>query len=182
MKGMLTKWFWGALAILLGLPGAYASTIGSGTDVSVLYSQSQMVQGNNASVVQLDVPTAGQLFLTLTDLDFPDPFASLKFALTSLTSAQVGLAVAGTLTLDLTAPTTLYAEVFWKAPSGVDAGLYNLTATLLTTGDVLPFPLPASGGLLGGVLLLALAGLARQAFTRSRRRSLQYTGNPLCVH
>jgi hypothetical protein len=129
---------------------AKASTL---PDATVLYSDSPMVQGSADTLTTLSVPGAGELFLTLTDLDFPSPFSSLKFSLTDTAGALVGFADPGTLTLDLTKPTTLYADVIATTQAGTEAGLYNLTATFL---DASPVPLPASGLLLGGGIALAL--------------------------
>jgi hypothetical protein len=145
-----------AIMSLMGVAhAARADILGTPT---VLYSQSSLVTGSAPSVTTLNVPGPGELFLTLTDLSFPAPFASLKFALTDTESALVGLAPPGTLTLDLTKPTQLYAEVFDTAAVGPDMGLYNLTATFLSSS---PVPLPATGLLLGGGLLVLLLGRRR---------------------
>jgi hypothetical protein len=156
MKRKLLLSAWCALALVPMMPRAEASTLGvsSAASASVLYSDSELVQGSQASVATLSIPSAGELFLTLTDLKFPDDFSSLKFALTDTSTALVGLADPGTLTLNLTGPTTLYAEVFANAQGAADIGLYNLTATFL--GNSSPVPLPPSGLLLAGVSLLAL--------------------------
>jgi hypothetical protein len=135
---------------LIVTPRAKASTL---PDTTVLYSESPMVQGSANTLTTLSVPGAGELFLTLTDLDFPSPFSSLKFSLTDTAGALVGFADPGTLTLDLTKPTTLYADVVATTQAGTEAGLYNLTATFLGAS---PVPLPASGLLLGGGIALAL--------------------------
>lgn len=155
------SWLLGALAVV---PLAQSATLTSGpaSAASVLYSDSQLVQGSEASVAALQIPSAGNLFLSLTDLRFPDPFASLQFDLTGTQNALVGLSPSGTtLTLGLTGPATLYANVFATAQGPLDIGLYNLTATFLTTA---PVSLPASGALLAGITSLALLldGLLRR--------------------
>lgn len=165
----------GALALAGGLSSANAAILGadSGDTASVLYSNSQMVQGAAANVATLTTPGAGELFLTLTDLDFPTSFASLQFALTDASAVLgSGLVDAGTvLTLDLTQPTTLYADVFALTKGQAGVGLYNLTATFL---DSSPVPLPATGLLLAGGLLLLLLGLysdrLAQMLVRARER------------
>jgi hypothetical protein len=146
-------WLMGLIVLAPAIPRAEASMMGG--KVSVLFSESELITGSEAKSVEFTAPGAGNLFLTLTDLDFPNPFASLKFALTDTVSALVGLATPSTLTLDLTKATTLYAEVFATAAAGTDIGLYNLTATFVP--DTSPVPLPASGTLLlSGVTALAL--------------------------
>ncbi len=154
-----SAWIGGLMlaASLAGAQAAQASVLNSAT---VLYSESPMVLGGAATVTTLSVPGAGELFLTLTDLDFPSYFSSLKFSMTDTSGALVGLADPGTLTLDLTRPTTLYADVFATTQPGTGAGLYNLTATFLGAS---PVPLPASGLLFGGGLALALLVWGRAA-------------------
>ncbi|HTW74438.1 MAG TPA: hypothetical protein VMD56_05895 [Steroidobacteraceae bacterium] len=154
----------GLLACVSLIGAAHAARAGTlPGDPTVLYSESTLATNDTPSVTTLDVPGPGEIFLTLTDLSFPAPFASLKFALTDTESALVGLAPPGTLTLDLTKPTTLYAEVFQTVAPATGMGLYNLTATYLGSS---PVPLPASGLLLGGglltLLLAQLAGPARR--------------------
>ncbi len=156
----------GALILATGFSRAQASTLDASTDnssdpsVSVLYSQSTYVKGNAGNVTTLETPGAGELFLTLTDLDFPTQFASLDFSLSSSSTALTGLADPGTLQLSVTGPTTLYADVFASAQGKCDVGLYNLTATFL--GNASPVPLPGSGTLLSGALLFLLAGVYRR--------------------
>jgi hypothetical protein len=121
---------------------------------TVLYSGSDLVEGSAANAVTLSLPGPGELFLTLTDLDFPDPFASLQFALSSTQTTVMALSVAGTTDIKVASPTTLYANVFAATQAGSDLGLYNLTATFVSAAEV---ALPASGGLLGSVALPAMA-------------------------
>jgi hypothetical protein len=149
----------GFLAVIgLGWHSAQASSLTSTSSVSVLYSGAQLVQGSQAGVTALNIPSAGELFLTLTDLQFPDPFSSLKFDLTDTLSSKTGLSNPGILTLDLTGPATLYANVFATAGGSTNLGLYNLTATFLGSSEVTgaPVPLPATGALLAAVTSLAV--------------------------
>lgn len=149
------------LGLMAALPRAHASVLGAddaslGTP-TVIYSQSTPVQGSLSTVATLDVPSAGELFVTLSDLDYTSTFASLTFYLTNDLSAEVGQAQPGTLQLSLTGPTTLYAAVFATAQGSQDAGMYNLTATFLgSPGSDSLVPLPASGALLAAALLLWL--------------------------
>lgn len=160
------------LGLMAALPKAHASVLGADADSSdsptVLFSQSTLVMGALSNVTTFNVPSAGELFLTLSDLNYTSPFASLTFYTTNDLSAEVGQAQAGTLQLDLTGPTTLYAEVFATAQGSKDAGMYNLTATFLDDPSS-PVPLPASGGLLAASILLWLGiGAVRKAGGLSR--------------
>jgi hypothetical protein len=129
---------------------------------SVLSSQSVLVtQAQNAAdTTALDITGPGELFLTLTDLQFPTSFSSLQYAVSDAAATLVKSTAAGTLTmLDLTTPTTLYVNVFATVGAG-GAGLYNLTATFMSTA----VPLPASAlSFIGGALLLGACRLRRSA-------------------
>jgi hypothetical protein len=120
-----------------------------------------LVQQSGAVSTPLVIPGAGELFVTLTDMDFPTAFSQLQYAITSATGSMTSLVNAGVQTeLDLTSAATLYANVF--ATLGGSAGLYNLTATFIPGGASGAVPLPASGALLAvGCLLALLLGLRR---------------------
>jgi hypothetical protein len=132
-------------------------------DASVLYSAPQMVQGTQAYGTPLQIPGAGELTLTLSDLQFPKAFAALTFTVSDAQMALTGPTGAGTLSLNLTGPATLYADVFaTAAQSASDSGLYSLTATFLGQSPA-PVPLPASGALFAGALLAAALALGWSA-------------------
>jgi hypothetical protein len=149
------------LALVVGTSRAHGATIGPdyGTP-SVIYSHSSLVQGSSAAVTALDLTGAGELFVTLTDLDFPEAVSSLDFSLSSSGTDLVGLADPGTLRLSVTGPVTLYADVFATAQADTGVGLYNLTATFLPTATV---PLPPAGLLLASALWLPLWALRRRS-------------------
>lgn len=139
-----------ALGSLFG--SARAATLGpSSPDATVLLSESLLTQTSTPVTASLAVPGAGELFVTLTDLDFPTPFASLQYAVSNVSGTMMGLENAGAMTtLDLTAPVTMYANIF--PTLGGSAGLFNLTATFVPTSTV---SLPSSAAsLIGGALLL----------------------------
>jgi hypothetical protein len=145
----------GALAAWVH-PSARASLLPGAANASVLTSQSLLVQQSVANTTSLNITGAGQLFVTLTDLGFVSPFSSLTYALASATASMTPMTAAGTtITLAVTGPTTLYADVF--ATPGGAAGLFNLTATFLPSAAAVP--LPSGISMLGGYLLLSLLGL-----------------------
>jgi hypothetical protein len=166
-------WVCAGLAGLLGNPAAQASPLTADADAatSVLVSQLHLVQGDAAIETTLTAPSAGVLSVSLTDLQFPTSFASLQFALTDATSTVVGLRDAGTMSIDLTAPTTLYADVF--AASAAGYGLFNLSASFEGSS---PVPLPGGAvSLASGCLLLLWFSLRAhwlvpQVWTRGARR------------
>ena|SRR5665213_89177 len=147
MNHKATVWLAGLFAAVLVCSGAQASTV-------VLDDQTLLVLGSQPAVTPLSVPGAGELSVTLTDLQFQTAFASLQFALTEASSSMTPLSNAGTQSLDLTAPMTVYANVFAASEPG-SSGLYNLTATFVPSSAV---PLPASASSLMAGLLMLLVG------------------------
>jgi hypothetical protein len=155
-----------------GFTSAQASALSSNADTSVLASQSLLVQQSGANTTALSIPGAGELFVTLTDLQFPTSFASLQFAVTDAAGTMVPLTSAGTLmSLDLAGPTTLYAEVFDSL--GGPAGLYNLTASFLSNASTVALP-GSAVSMAGGGLLLLLLGLCADSFVQAQRRKDQH--------
>jgi hypothetical protein len=148
--------------LLLLLLASLLTTAGIGeARASVLVNENQVVRGTMATSTALSLSGAGELSVTLTDMGnstFPAPFASLQFALSDATSTLTDLSGAGTLMLDLTAPKTVYVDVF--ATSQGSIGLYNLTASF---GPASAVPLPGSvvclaGGCFAMFLLWRCAG------------------------
>jgi hypothetical protein len=160
-----------ALALAVANAGAQASQLVSNSDTSVLASQSLLLQQSGANATTLAIPGAGELFVTLSDLKFPTSFASLEYAVTDADGTLIPLTNAGTeMTLDLTAPTTLYADVF--ATLGGNVGLYNFTATFVSSA---PVPLPDSAlSFAGGAVLLVLVALCADCFAQRRDRAHQH--------
>lgn len=156
------RWLVSGIAVLASIPGAHAGMLSSDpaqdSSPTVLLSKSVLVEGDDPSVMMIKVPAAGEIFATATDLAFPQPLEQLQFALSGTTGPLVSLSNPGTITLDVTKPMTLYAEVFAVAQDGPDLGLYNLTVTWMA--GPMPVPLPASGWLLGAALAVGLGLVA----------------------
>jgi hypothetical protein len=153
------------MALMCGYGGSAQASSESGTatgTVSVLASESVLLQESGAMTTSLAIPGPGELFVTLTDLQFPTSFSSLQYAVSNAIDTLVAPTNAGTTTtLDLTAPTTLYANVFATVGQG-GAGLYNLTATFVSA-----VPLPDSIGLLvSGAFLIGLLAMRRAPVRR----------------
>jgi len=144
----------------------YASTLEPDTTTPgiVLLNDDQRVNATSyATMTPLMVPGAGELFVSLTDKDFPAPFAALGFGLSEPGVTLDPFGTSGLMTLNLTQPQTVYADIFATTQSGVNAGLYNLTATFEPTAAV-PLP-PGAASLAGGliVLFLGMSNLALSA-------------------
>jgi hypothetical protein len=129
---------------------------------SVLINENQLVMsGAPLPAVPLTISGPGELTVTLTDENFP-AFSSLQFFLGNATTPLTSLSDAGTQVLDLTAPTTLYVDIF-ATPNG-GSGLFNLTADFNATSAV---PLPDSGSCLASAVLLLILWQSRRGFGRN---------------
>lgn len=150
-------WCAGHEALASNAPGSASG------NVSVLTSSSVLMEESGTNTTALVAPGPGELFVTVTDLQFPTSFASLQYGITDASGTILPLTAGNTTTtINLTAPDTLYANVFATVGSG-GAGLFNLTATFVSA-----VPLPASLGLFaGGGLLLALGGRRRNPLRRA---------------
>jgi hypothetical protein len=131
----------------------------------VLTSQSFLVQQSGADMIFFASPGAGELFVTLTDLDFPAPFTSLQYGLDDAAGLKTGMSNAGVETTEtLSGATTFEADIFSVLGSNASAGLYNFTATFLPAGAA-TVPLPASGiSMIGGLMLLLGASRRQRSF------------------
>lgn len=141
-----------ALALDISGQQAQASTLTASSSSGVLFSNLEAIQGSVASSTQFTIPSAGELFLTFTDLNFPSALSSIDFGiLENGQTLQTQSGSGGTLEAYFSGPTTLYAQVF--ASSATSAwGAYNLTANFIASS---PVPLPATGALLAAVTFLA---------------------------
>ena len=142
----------------------------TGATATVLASQSVLLQESGSTSTELVVPGPGTLIVSVTDLQFPTSFSTLAYAvsdsigtvlpLTTVTGPN-STSTSSTSTFKMTAPDTLYANVFATVGAG-GAGLFNLTATFVSG-----VPLPGSLGLFaGGGLLLILVGRGRPRLLR----------------
>jgi hypothetical protein len=145
--GMIAK---GAWAATLPASPASASTA-SLFSLSGDLPGSKLVLGSSASVTTIQVDVAGTLSFTLIDKLFPSALGALSFAVTDATTALATMSGAGSLSLSVSGPMTLYADVFATAQGTTNTGLYNLQVSFAPT---VPVPVPASGLLLGAAAIL----------------------------
>lgn len=120
---------------------------------STSLNSSIVVHGTSLIVNQFSLPSAGVLSIRLADIKWPDALSSLSFLITDLSETWKIQDGGGTLLVDVSGPTQLFAAVFASSQSPSDFGLYNLRA------DFSPVPLPAA-------VWLLVSGLAGLGFMR----------------
>lgn len=151
------------LAMLWGNTGQAGQLNFSGTTPgTVLLNQSTPETASFDTLIPLVPPSAGQLFVSLTDEGtIPGSgvpaFASIQFGINNVGGPLVPLAGPGVETLDITTPQPLYLEVLGSPVAG-SYGIFNLEATFVPASAV-PLP-PALSLLLVGLALMALRSLA----------------------
>jgi hypothetical protein len=155
VKRRLCSWLVLGLAALGAASGARAAMLSDDSNPVAgmdLYNTTTIVTGPMPIIVPLSIPTPGVLTLTMTQFNFPAPADPLDFDIANATSLLAGPQLAGTISLDLTTPVQLYANVFDPNPNG--EGLYNLSASFMSSNAV-PLP-PALASLVGGLVVLLL--------------------------
>ena len=136
-----------AMACIAGLtaaaPGARAS--------EVLYDSIGFLTGQQSGSESFTVDGPGTLVVTLSDLSWPMPLASLDMLVSTPQSVLGPETGPGTETFHITAAENIIAQWFGTAQGSMDAGVYGLKVEWTPTSTV---PLPASLALFASGLLL----------------------------
>jgi hypothetical protein len=133
----------------------------------VLLSDTTLVTGNRSSVYSFSTPAAGTVTVQLTNLAWPQALSNLSFMASTPTnvlsswfdpSLVTSQSTTNTLTFQVASSGAYFADVMATAGGSLDLGLYSLSLTFAPAGTV---PLPASGWLLAGALVLFVGLLWR---------------------
>ena len=119
---------------------------------SPLVVSTELFNGSETADYTFTAPTAGTLDIKLTDLDWPVPFSNLFMSVTTATGVLGSLNMPGEISFDLSSGGVFFAHVFGKTQGGLNLGAYSLNCSF---EPIAPVPLPDSGWLLVGSLMVA---------------------------
>lgn len=151
-RGLLTR-VTGLAMLLLGM---LAATL---AQASVLVADTTLVSGSETAVFSFDAPGPGTVSVQLTNLNWPQALSSLSFLATNANqvlsswSEPAGSSAAQSLSFQLAAGGTYFADVTATAGGVLDLGAYSFALNFTPAAP--PVPLPSSGALLLGVAAAA---------------------------
>jgi hypothetical protein len=148
-----SRYLWAA-AIILGLAFCALPTTRASAD-TVLYDGSGFMTGTQSFSETFNLTAPGTLTVTLSNVAWPQPLASLNFLLSSdngMMGPEVG---AGTYTFNIVTGGNVFAQWFGTAQGPLNAGVYGLKIEFQPMGGT-TVPLPTSFLLLLPALALLL--------------------------
>jgi hypothetical protein len=111
--------------------------------------------------MMLVLPSAGELTIDFTDMDFTAPLQTLEFGLSDTSNSMSGMINGDGMTVDFTKSATCYLDIFAQAGRRTGYGLYSVYAFFQPKAT--PVPLPASGFSMAGGLAALLWVIRRRA-------------------
>jgi hypothetical protein len=143
------------------LAGLLFGGIGEAVASQVLYDGIGMITGQQTITDSFSISGPGVLTVSLQDMTFPSPLASLNLVVGNpqgLLGPEMG---AGTVSFKIGGPEQLYVQALATAEGPLDSGVYGLNVMFAPTA---PVPLATS------IAFLA-SGLTLFAWQRRQRRS-----------
>jgi hypothetical protein len=129
---------------------------------TVLYDGSGFLTGTQSFVESFNLPSAGILTVTLSNVAWPEQLASLNLLLTSVGGTLGPEMGAGTATFNIAAGGNVYAQWFGKAQGPLDIGVYSMKIDFAPAGTAVPLP-PAIVLFISGLALMLLQRRSRSA-------------------
>ncbi len=144
------------LIVALGaaiLPLAAARADSAPYDDSVIYAGAGFMRGTQSFADTFNLQSAGTLTVTLSDVAWPVPLASLNLVLNS-SDGILGPVMGGnsTSTFNIAAGGDVTAHLFGTAQGPLDAGVYSMIISFQPSATTVPLPTSV-------VLLLSGLGL-----------------------
>jgi hypothetical protein len=134
MKGKL--WFAAACAAAL-----FSTGLSRARAAEVLYSGSGFLQGTQSFVQSFNLPTAGTLTVTLTNVAWPQQLASLNLLMTSTKGAMGHEMGTGTSIFDIKDGGDIFAQWFGTAQGPLNTGVYSMEIDFQpANGNTVPLP------------------------------------------
>jgi hypothetical protein len=149
------------LVIKTLVAGLLLGGVGEAVASQVLYDGIGMITGQQTVTDSFSVSGPGTLTVSLQDMTFPTPLASLNLMVGSTQSLLGPETGAGTVSYNITGPEQIYVQALATAEGPLDAGVYGLNVMFTRTA---PVPLATS------IAFLA-SGLTLFAWQRRQRRS-----------
>jgi len=143
------------MALLIVVLGATILPLAAARADSVLYDSAGFLRGTASFAQTFNLPSAGTLTVTLSNIAWPEQLASLNLVMSSpagMLGPEMG---AGTATFNVAAGGDITAQWFGTAQGPLDAGVYSMVIAFQPEA-VTPVPLPASIVLLFSALCLLL--------------------------
>jgi hypothetical protein len=121
---------------------------------TVLYDGTGFLEGTQSFVQSFNLPSAGTLTVTLSNVAWPEQLANLNILLSSADGMLGPLMSSGTETFNIAAGGNVYAQWFGTAQGPLNAGVFALKIDFAPSATVVPLPASISLFLSGLALLL----------------------------
>jgi hypothetical protein len=148
-----SRYLW-AVAMILGL-GLCSLPMTRANADTVLYDGSGFMRGTQTFSDTFNLTAPGTLTVTLSNMAWPQPLASLNFLLSSDNGMMGPEMGAGTYSFNIAAGGNVFAQWFGTAQGPLNAGVYGLKIEFQPLGGTV-VPLPASVVLLLSALALLM--------------------------
>ena len=143
------------------LAGLLLGGIGKAVASQVLYNGIGMITGQQTVTDSFSVSGPGTLTVSLQDMSFPNPLASLNLLVGSTQSLLGPETGAGTASFKISGAEQIYVQALATAEGPLDSGVYGLDVMFAPTA---PVPLATS-------ITFLVSGLMLFAWQRRQRRS-----------